>query len=78
MVEWWDKKAADLQRMSFGDYPTESGNNDDFYKLLLHTRQDVILIYSVLSSLNKQISGVRTLLMLILLVLIFIAIKPYF
>jgi hypothetical protein len=62
VTDWWDKKAGDLQGMASHDYPTEDATREDFYRLLLHTRQDIILIVSYLSSLNRQAFQIKLLL----------------
>lgn len=49
---------------------------DDFVKLnVVHARQDIIMLVSHLSSLNKQVQSVRHLLMWILAAIIAIALK---
>ena len=60
--DWWDRNAGELQRASFGDYPTEGPTRDDAYRITLHTRQDMILIVSYLSALNKQAFQIKLLL----------------
>ena len=75
MTPWWDEKAGALQRSSFGDYPTEGATKDEAYRVALHTRQDVVLIVSYLSSLNRQVFHVKLLLGLICAFLLIAAFK---
>jgi hypothetical protein len=75
MTPWWDEKAGRLQSQSFGDHPTESGTKDDTYKIILHARQDIILIVSYLSSLNRQASHISLLLVVVVMLLTYIAFK---
>lgn len=62
MSYWWDKQAGLLQALGFGDYPRENASREDAYRVALHTRQDLILIVSYLSSLNKQAFHIKWLL----------------
>lgn len=72
---WWDVKAGQLQRPSFGDYPTGDPTRNDFYRVVLHTRQDLILVVSYLSSLNKQFFEIKALLVMIAVLLLLIVVK---
>lgn len=68
-LDWWDRAAGELQNMGNGDYPHEAPTRNDAYRVALHTRQDLILVVSYLSSLNKQAFQIKLLLFGILAVL---------
>jgi hypothetical protein len=61
-MKWWDEEAGKLQRAGFDDCPHEESTSDDAYRVLVYTRQDVVLIVSYPSSLNRQIWHVKLLL----------------
>ena len=63
-MRWWDKNAAGLQQMV---RESESKNSldyadDEVRRAIVHAREDIVLIVSNLSSLNKQLRTVRLLL----------------
>ena len=62
-ISWWDKDATVLQRMS-DDYPgvADGMSKDHFNVVVQHTRQDLVLVVSYLSSVNKQVYHVKLLL----------------
>jgi hypothetical protein len=62
MYGWWDRAAARLQEMGDGNYPKNDPGPDDIYRVVLHTRQDLILLVSYLSSLNRQLFQLKLLL----------------
>jgi hypothetical protein len=64
MNGWWDKKAGDLQRTVrlSEDEIGEAHSAADARRATVHGRQDLILITSYLSSLNRQIATIKVLL----------------
>lgn len=74
-MNWWDAAAGQLQAMGRHDYPAEEGSKEDTYRIVLHTRQDVILIVSYLSSLNKQMMHAKLLLFAVVILLTIIAFR---
>lgn len=59
--------------MGFEEHPTEQPTQDDTYRVMLHTRQDIVLIVSYLSSLNRQAFQIKLLLGAAVLLLIYVA-----
>lgn len=77
-VPWWDRKALDLGHSVRAD---ERKQEDATYSsrevrmAVVHTREDVILLASLLSSVNRQLSWIVALLAIILATLGYIAIR---
>lgn len=62
-IGWWDAHAADLQaRCGDSRLIGEEITPQEANALLLHTREDVVLVVSHLSSLNRQVWHVKMLL----------------
>jgi hypothetical protein len=79
MFNWWDQKAARLQqsvradeREGYDDY-----SDSDLKRSVVHAREDIILLVSHLSSVNRQLRAIKVTLLLLLLVLIYIAIRHH-
>ncbi|MDA9913485.1 hypothetical protein N9D56_01080 [Methylophilaceae bacterium] len=78
-MSWWNKDAEMLQQLTIKTEGVDGVNYVDGFvnKMIVHSRQDLILIYSQLSSLNLQIYTIKVLLIVILLTLLFIASTPF-
>ena len=76
----WDDLAGAVRRANRKSEAEDIEHYDgaQVKQAIVHMREDITMIAVHMSSLNKQISTVRVLLFLILAVLVFIAIKPYF
>jgi Cdc6-like AAA superfamily ATPase len=64
LMAWWDRKAGDLQRavrISEDEYAAQH-SEDDARRAAVHARQDMVLIASQLSSLNRQVFTVKIIL----------------
>ena len=77
MTNWWDQKAARLQREVRAD---EIEGHDDFSdsdvrRSVVHAREDIIMLVSHLSSVNRQLRAIKVTLLLLLLVVIYIAVR---
>jgi hypothetical protein len=79
LMSWWNKDAEMLQQLTIKTEGVDGVNYVDGFvnKMIVHSRQDLILIYSQLSSLNLQIYTIKVLLIVILLTLLFIASTPF-
>jgi hypothetical protein len=68
-MNWWDDKAGRLQdrvRLSELDMPVEDLYEEQAIKrAIVHTREDVVMVYSQLSSLNSQVRSAKWALVLI-------------
>jgi hypothetical protein len=69
----YDKKASRLKNSTVADEEDIGGVYDDeqVKRSVVHTRQDVILIVSYLSSLNIQLQAIKWLLLGLLIILFF-------
>jgi len=83
MTNWWDQKAARLQQSVRAD--EREGYSDfsdsDIKRSVVHAREDIVLLVSQLSSVNRQLRAIKVTLLLLLVVLIYIAIRdllPWF
>jgi len=79
-MNWWDKKAANLQRGVIHGETEASGLRDyteeQARQAAVHARQDIILVVSHLSSANRLLASIRfTLIVLTLVVIVAIALK---
>jgi hypothetical protein len=77
MTNWWDQKAARLQRSARAD---EREGYDDFSdsdvrRSVVHAREDIIMLVSHVSSVNRQLRAIKVTLLLLLLVVIYIAVR---
>jgi uncharacterized integral membrane protein len=79
MINWWDQKAARLQQSVRAD--EREGSDDysdgDLKRSVVHAREDIVLLVSHLSSVNRQLRAIKVTLLLLLLVLIYIAIRHH-
>jgi len=83
MTNWWDQKAARLQQSVRAD--EREGYSDfsdsDIKRSVVHAREDIVLLVSQLSSVNRQLRAIKVTLLLLLVILIYIAIRdllPWF
>ncbi len=63
-MAWWERRASALQqavRVS-EDEISEPHSEDDAHRAAVHARQDLVLVVSHLSSLNRQIATIKLLL----------------
>ena len=85
-IFWWDKVAFENQRRVMesdaGDkrlattgFAEISISGFEVKKAALHTRHDVVLVASQLSSINLQLQWIRWLLILAIFALVYMAIK---
>ena len=84
-MAWWDDKAARVQESvrdgeqaaAEGSFPDSLGpySREGVRRAIVHTREDVTMIIVHLSSLNRQISTVKWLLVGILVVAGYIALR---
>lgn len=75
-MTWWDEKASELQRkLIAADYGASQIDDDTAKHAVIHTRQDIALLVSYLSSANRQLSDIKKLLFPIMLLLAVIAYK---
>lgn len=79
MSAWWDKKAGQLQQTG---RITESAKDDSYSaaeikRAIVYTREDIILVVSYFSSLNRQAAGIKRLLMFITLFVGLIAFRLF-
>ncbi len=60
-MSWWDEQAGQLQKMGIkSEFDKEEVYSDEQVRMAtVYTRQDIILIVSLLSSLNQQIRTVK-------------------
>lgn len=61
-MAWWDDDARKLSDKVWSEHVKDVGDPFDEHGVkvsIAHTRQDVVLIFSLLSSLNKQVSGIK-------------------
>jgi hypothetical protein len=77
MGDWWSDQASDLQyRVKVDEQElTIAYSEEEIQQAIVNTRQDVVLLYSVLCSANKQLRTIRRLGICVLLVLIVIAVN---
>lgn len=54
---WWNDRARELQEMS-SDYGI-SYEKEHLNRIIIHTRQDLILCVSYLDSINEQLSSIK-------------------
>ena len=75
-MAWWSERAAELQSRGMGaprDSAAETYDEIDERVAIIHTRQDIVLIYSQVDSLNHQARTAKWLLAAITCLLAFIA-----
>jgi hypothetical protein len=75
VMAWWDRRAHALQRVVRNDEEEQVPYFDDEKEkqAVVHTRQDIILIVSHLSSVNSQLAILIWIVAAILLVAIYVA-----
>jgi len=74
---WWDEKASELQqkvRFSERDQ-SDLYDQDDVAKATVHMREDLVLVVSHLSSLNRQIATVKWAAVITAIVQVYIAVR---
>ena len=71
-MNWWDERAANVQRMTRVDEANEVQQYEDneVKQAVVHGRQDIVLMVGQLSSINKQLSRTNALLVLLLIALL--------
>lgn len=75
MIGWWDKRAGILQAMvreseaSKGDEYTD----DELRQSVVHAREDIVMITSLLSSINRQLYFVHVSLIIIALCAVYLS-----
>ena len=78
-MSWWDERAGKLQtsvRAAEIERPdVDYFDEHDIKRAIIHSREDLVLIYSQLSSLNAQISCTKWLLVLIAALLSYATLK---
>ncbi len=77
MGNWWDDRARDLQSIiREGELERRINYEDEEVSTaIVHTRQDIVLLVSNLSSISKQLRTISRFSFFILLVLILIAVN---
>lgn len=77
MTNWWDQKATRLQQSVRADEREMDGDfsDSDLKRSVVHAREDIVLLVSQLSSVNRQLRAIKVTLLLLLVVLIYIAIR---
>jgi hypothetical protein len=77
MGTWWIDKATDLQYRVKDDEQelTIAYSEEEIQQAIVNTRQDVVMVISLLDSVNKQLRTIRRLGVCVLLVLIIIAVN---
>lgn len=61
-MSWWMRQAGELQisgQISEGN-KTDEYSEEEVNRAIVYTRQDIILVVSLLSSVNKQLAGTNT------------------
>ncbi len=86
-IFWWDKIAFESQRLLMesdsgdkrlaeqGIFPEIPISDFEAKKAALHTRHDMVLIASLLSSINLQLQWIRWILIIAVISVIYIALK---
>ena len=77
MADWWDVNAAQLQqevRISEGG-KRESYSEEDSRRAAVYSREDLIVLVSLLSSLNRQVSYIKLMLAVLTVVIACAAIR---
>jgi hypothetical protein len=67
-LAWWDDRAQRIQqgvRHDESKQPFGLYDDDDVRKAVVHTREDTVLVAIHLSSVNRQLAIVRTLLVIL-------------
>lgn len=64
---WWDERAGALQRSVRAEETMDDTEHDDaaVRRSVVHAREDIVLIVSLLSSVNAQLEQVRRLLLIV-------------
>ena len=78
MSEWWDKDARQLHHAGLNSdgAKDEIYNGEEVARATVYTRQDLVLIVSYISSVNKQLAQIRKTLG-VLAALAFVAVAKY-
>jgi hypothetical protein len=68
MTHWWDQKAARLQQSVRADEREMEVDfsDSDLKRSVVHAREDIILLVSHLSSVNRQLRAIKVTLLLLL------------
>jgi hypothetical protein len=77
MTHWWDQKVARLQQSVRADEREMEVDfsDSDLKRSVVHARENIILLLSHPSSVNRQLRAIKVTLLLLLVVLIYIAIR---
>lgn len=76
-VGWWDEIAGHLQQAGRSSEATkgDSYSEEEARRAAVYTREDLILVVSHLSSLNRQIASIKNLLILLVFLVACLAIR---
>jgi hypothetical protein len=76
---WWDDKAKHLRQGVHHDEsaldPRHVFTEDEARRAMVHSREDMVLIVSYLSSANRQLAHVRWTLIVLIIVVVAIGLK---
>lgn len=84
LLTWWDYRAVKLQEeVIASDQVDKAGLSGpevpvtafDVRKAILHTRHDIVLLWSSLSSVNAQLQTIKRLLIAVVVLLAYLAIR---
>ena len=77
MVSWWDKTAGELQQSvrAAEQELIEDYSDEKVRQQIVHTREDIVAIYSYMSSANKHLGAIKVLLLVAIAVLVYIAVR---
>lgn len=84
--QWWDQRAIDMQRAVIDSdardkddgltgLPEVPVTSFEVRKAILHTRHDMVLLWSCLSSVNAQLQTIKRLLVVVAILLAYLAIR---
>jgi hypothetical protein len=85
-LQWWDKRAIEWQKAVMesdaGDKKLQMLGLDEVpitsfevKKAILHTRHDMVLLWSSVSSVNAQLQSIKRLLIIVVALLAYLAIR---
>jgi hypothetical protein len=81
-MRWWNERAAELQRGVKSEERSQletgigSYTDEEARQAVVHARQDIVMVYSLLSSANQLLASIRfTLIVLTLIVIAVIVLK---
>lgn len=75
-MSWWDEKAVRLQSGVRWDEQHAGSvyDQDDANRAVVHSREDIVLIVSQISSANRQLASIRLTLKVIAVILVAIGV----